>query len=67
MDTEEEDKGCVIVIQCTGTYATAGGWRTHDASWLSMEEADNGEVLVVNVMQAGKERLPKCLMNEEEF
>jgi hypothetical protein len=42
MDTKEEDKGCVNVIRCDGLVDTAEGWKTPNASWLDMEEADEG-------------------------
>ncbi len=46
---------------------TADGWRTPDASWLDMEEADKGKALLVNVVKAEGKRLQQFFTNEQEF
>jgi hypothetical protein len=52
MDMEEEDEGCVSVVQCKGVDDAAVGWETPDASW-HMEEADEGEVRGATMMPDG--------------
>jgi hypothetical protein len=42
-------------------------WRTPETSWLDMEEAMEGEVLVINMMRAEEDKPPRCLTEEEEF
>jgi hypothetical protein len=39
---------------------TEAGWITPDASWLYREGADEEEVLILNMVKAGKKRPPKC-------
>ncbi len=34
---------------------------------MDVEEADWVKILFINVVKAGEERPPKCLMDEEEF
>jgi hypothetical protein len=43
------------------------GWRMPDESWLDMERADDGVVLVVNVMRAECKESPECLKDDEDF
>ncbi len=45
---------------------SADRWKTPNASWLNMERAGEGEVLITK-LKAGEERLLKCLTDEEEF
>jgi hypothetical protein len=37
------------------------------SEWLDMEGADDGEVLVVNVMKVDREECPKCLTIVDKF
>ncbi len=60
MDTEEEDKGCVKVVQCDGMDDFADEWRTPYASWSDMEGANEGEVPIITVMKAGEESPPNA-------
>jgi hypothetical protein len=52
---EEEDEGCINVIQCNGMNDAAGGRKMPGESWLKMKEADEVEVR------------PPSLTDEEEF
>jgi hypothetical protein len=51
MDTEEEDERCISVIQCDGMDNAVGSWRTPDASWLDMEEADEGQGMIIDMVR----------------
>jgi hypothetical protein len=42
-------------------------WRTPDVPWMDHEGATEREVVIINVVNTAKERLPRCLTSEEEL
>jgi hypothetical protein len=60
-------ESCIKVVKCDGMDGSVDGWRMPDESWLDMERADDGVVLVVNVMRAECKEPPECFKDDEEF